>query len=1146
MHQATLPGRTTESTLGVASYSSSVAPFAASVLQSRPGPESSCGLAASQSAISGKYNDDRELSLPDTNQIYSTSGYTSSSSPYPDLTLEEVLHGLAEDISLGTPTATNADSSSFDMRSNNEHRFQHPGRTILSTTGAPLSPSTVVTMQPALDSRPGPVVGCGEGVSQPVQSGKYTECADSILPDDLIPSSLRIYYQNVRGLRTKIESFFLAVTELDYDVIVLTETWLDHRILSAQLFGSHYSVFRTDRSALNSNKSRGGGVLIAVSSQFNCCSDPTPVNDQLEQLWVRILLPDRNVSIGVFYLPPDMKNDADVIRCHIESIAAVHNNLSENDLILQFGDYNQSDIYWAAEADNRLSIDLDRSRMCPASSALLDGFCFHGLSQVNTLTNTTNRTLDLVLVCDTVLPNFTLLAAAEALTTLDDHHPAIELIVMCPLPVTYEMSHDYTGFNFQKANFESLNVALMSVDWNHLDSIPDINEAVDFFTNSVLQAVTNNVPPRRPPSKPPWSNGQLRLLRRRRSAALRCYCNNRSQQTKLAFNEASREYRNYNALLYARYKRRTEQNLRTNPKQFWSFINSKRKENGLPTSMYLDEQSADCASDKCELFAAQFQRAFNNFVAAPSQVHVALDDTTRDVFSYEMFKISEQEVASAITKLKLSYTPGPDGIPPALLKRCSALLIPLVKLFNRSLGCRVFPRSWKMSFLFPIHKKGDKRSVSNYRGITSLCVCSKVFEIIINDSLFNSCKQYISSDQHGFFPKRSVTTNLVEFSTQCIRAIDAGKQVDAVYLDLKAAFDRVDHGILLQKLRKCGVSDSFIDWFESYLTNRSLCVKIGSNESSSFTNLSGVPQGSNLGPLLFSLFINDASLVLPPGTRLFYADDTKVYMIVDSLDDCHHLQRLLNDFEAWCSRNCMTLSIEKCQVISFNRKRNPIHFQYTLSGTAIERVQRVRDLGVWLDEEFTFNYHFNDIVSRANKQLGFVLKVTEGFSDPLCLRSLYCALVRSILEFAAIVWCPFHASWITRIESVQRKFLRHALRNLPWRDPSNLPPYEDRCRLLGIDTLENRRCVSQAAFVAKLLQGDIDSPSLLADVSIYAPERNLRRRNFVSLGSRNTLYGQHDPTRYMATKFNEIYHLFDFNITMTTLRNRFAEYFRHS
>lgn len=117
--------------------------------------------------------------------------------------------------------------------------------------------------------------------------------------------------------------------------------------------------------------------------------------------------------------------------------------------------------------------------------------------------------------------------------------------------------------------------------------------------------------------------------------------------------------------------------------------------------------------------------------------------------------------------------------------------------------------------------------------------------------------------------------------------------------------------------------------------------------------------------------------------------------------------------------------------------------------------------------------------------------------------------MRPILEFAAIVWCPFQNYWISRIESVQRKFVRHALKNLPWRDPENLPPYHERYRLLGIDTLEDRRHVAQTMFVAKVLRNEIDLPSLLADVNIYAPERTLCRRQFISLGSSKLQYWSH-------------------------------------
>lgn len=438
--------------------------------------------------------------------------------------------------------------------------------------------------------------------------------------------------------------------------------------------------------------------------------------------------------------------------------------------------------------------------------------------------------------------------------------------------------------------------------------------------------------------------------------------------------------------------------------------------------------------------------------------------------------------------------------------------------------------------MFPIFKKGDRRNVENYREITSLCACSKNFEIIVNDALFASFRNYISVDQHGFYPKRSVSTSLAPFISSCIRVMDAGSQIDAVYTDLKAAFDRVDHNILLGKLDKLGVSDGFICWFKSYLSNRRLSVKIGSDQSNYFTNTSGVPQGSNLGPLLFSIFINDIGLLLPAGCRSFYADDVKIYVIVRCPDDCLRLQHLINIFEDWCSRNFLTLSVNKCHTITFHRKLKPISFEYTIKQQPLQHVDTVRDLGITLDSSLTFKQHYTDIIAKANRQLGFMFKISDEFRDPACLKALYCSLVRSTLEFGLVVWCPYQSVWIARIESIQRKFVRYALRHLPWNDPLNLPPYEDRCRLLGLDTLEQRRAVGQAVFAAKVLLGEIDCPGILAELHIYAPGRTLRSRNFLDLGPRNSNYGQHDPLRFMSSRFNQYYASFDFNRTAEVFR----------
>ena len=165
------------------------------------------------------------------------------------------------------------------------------------------------------------------------------------------------------------------------------------------------------------------------------------------------------------------------------------------------------------------------------------------------------------------------------------------------------------------------------------------------------------------------------------------------------------------------------------------------------------------------------------------------------------------------------------------------------------------------------------------------------------------------------------------------------------------------------------------------------------------------------------------------------------------------MQKLLDLFVGWCRKNWLFLIVSKCRVITFHRKLNPIIFDYHINDQKLERVDHINDLGVLLDSKLSINLHRSNIIAKATRQLGFISKIAD-FNDPYCLKALYCSLVRPILEYASMVWCPNQLVWTIRIQRVQKRCIRFALRNLPWRDPINLPPYPDRCRLLRLDTLD--------------------------------------------------------------------------------------------
>ncbi|XP_052561952.1 uncharacterized protein LOC128092347 [Culex pipiens pallens] len=155
-------------------------------------------------------------------------------------------------------------------------------------------------------------------------------------------------------------------------------------------------------------------------------------------------------------------------------------------------------------------------------------------------------------------------------------------------------------------------------------------------------------------------------------------------------------------------------------------------------------------------------------------------------------------------RLKSSNSCGPDGIPAVVLKKsCDALAEPLAQLFNTSLSTGFFPCFWKKSFVFPVHKKGPKRDVRNYRGIAALC-----------------------AEQHGFMAKRFTSSNLVTYSSFILRTMQERKQIDAIYTDLSAAFDKLNHRIAVAKLERLGFSGSLLEWLRSYLTGREVSVKV--------------------------------------------------------------------------------------------------------------------------------------------------------------------------------------------------------------------------------------------------------------------------------------------------------------------------------
>ena len=1159
-----LPRRTVESLLEASENPAPVPPTAATAHRSRLGPAGGGGLEVFHLACRGKYFDEPRFPLRDIlshTQVDCIASETTEISSLPNIPLRgyEAFH-IGDRISGDSAYLAAQTHQTQRLPENRLDHAAHPslGRNTSGILEAPDPLTTVEPLQPAFISRPGPVCGSGDGVFQTASSGKYdpiniNSSADSFpasslsldRPDRTPASHILAYYQNVGGMNSCTDDYLLSCSDECYDIIALTETWLNEGTLSTQVIGTNYNVFRTDRSPANSRKSIGGGVLLAVHRRFDSCLVDNISGKCVEQVWVQIRLARFSLYFCVVYLPPDRTRDMTLIDAHTNSLRDIAANALPTDEFVIVGDYNFSSLKWRSCSDGFLFPDPGMSSFHDGINSMLDCYSVNLLRQINPIVNENNRILDLCFVSNTdYAPK--ILVPPHPLVKNVRHHPPLHLTLEAVRSSTDDSACDVVSYNFKKADYRSIMDFLTNINWTETLDNENVNLAAQTFSNILNYAIDRHVP-KRMHSKTkfqPWQTSELRRLKTSKRAALKRYARHGGYVLRQKYAQISRIYKRTVKRNHADYLRNVQRRLKSDPRSFWKHVNDQRKESGLPSTMRYGQRTASCIQDVCQLFARKFASVFSSEDLTQSQIFLAANNVPPSNQSLNHIDVSDSAILTAIAKMKSSSSAGPDGIPAILIKECRAVLLaPLRQLFRLSLATGVFPSLWKSSYMFPVYKKGDKKLVDNYRGITSICTVAKLFERVILEPVFNHSKTYIAMTQHGFMPQRSTATNLLSFTSYVTDAMSKGLQTDAIYTDLSAAFDKINHAITIAKLERLGFGNAVLNWFRSYLSNRCLTVKIGDSTSHEFSASSGIPQGSHLGPLIFLLYFNDVNFSIK-GPRLSFADDLKIFIEIRNQADACFLQRQLTTFAEWCTVNRMSLNPDKCSVVTFTRKQTPFRFNYQLAGKVLNRVGCVKDLGVYLDEQLTFKQHLSYIVTKASRCLGFIMRIAKSFTDIYCLKSLYCSLVRSTLEYCSVIWNPHYLNGVHRIETIQRRFVRFALRLLPWNNPQQLPSYDNRRLLIGLDSLQVRRNLARAMLVSDILNSNIDCPALLSALNIHVQSRALRNNVFFRTPLRRTNYGAHGAIIGLQRTFNRLSPGFDFHLSRTKIKNNFLSILR--
>lgn len=930
-------------------------------------------------------------------------------------------------------------------------------------------------------------------------------------------STINVYYQNVRGLRTKLKHLTTGIPTNNADIYALTETWLNEDIYDSELGFNKFNVFRTDRSKDTSNCEMGGGVLIAVNKSIQSSQVHTKVNN-IESVYVNVKVKCYHFIVGLVYLPP--RSTTQTISNYLEELDEVQAKYPQLDILL-CGDYNLRNLIWQSDG----SLDL-KTKHSEQSAILYSNLCFyHNFKQLSSVLNSKQVQLDLV------FSNIEKVNVSHSIDPLpiniDIQHPPLDICITVPSSNRKRIlkSKDTNVFCYKNGEYSKIADSLNLIDWNHdLHNCATLDDALCKFYSILNESIEKYIPVKkiRDLRFPIWASKELKNLIFEKKVAHKMYKSTGQFHFKTKFKQLRTKCKDLSDKNYKHYVHEQEKECKQNPRKFWSFVNNKKQTLGLPLVLQLNSSSSSDGDTIVNMFAENFSENYSSELIVPQKFEYNHSLIT----PISNITIPEHEILKALNKLKLDSSPGPDNVPPIVLKKCShALVKPLHILFNWSLTKGVYPMLWKSSYIIPIHKNGVKTDVKNYRPISKMSSIPKVFEHLLYKELSPMLSSLLVNEQHGFVTKKSTTTNLLSFSQQVTEALGDEAQFDCIVTDYSKAFDKVNLNLLIEKLRAFGISDPLLSWFLNYLTIRKQIVKYKSTYnhevyySKPFDVLSGCPQGGHMSGLLFNLFINDISNFLNVQFWLF-ADDKKIGQKITNVTNCEQLQNDLNVLFQWCETNRMDLNINKCKVITFHRNKNPIYYPYHINNSPLTREYQIKDLGVTMTSQLDFKPHYEIVKNKAMKSLGFINRNSQEFQLPDTYKTLYCTYVRPKIEYAATIWSPYYQNNIKTIESVQRKFLRSLA--FKQHKPVQNHDYTDILKHNNMVTLEDRRKIQDMVLLLKLLNYNINLPEILEKIDIKArvrPTRNIN--NFLSIKTQSKNYLFNSPLHRMVHLMNQ-------------------------
>ena len=798
------------------------------------------------------------------------------------------------------------------------------------------------------------------------------------------------------------------------DVLAVSETWLNQNTPTdcANIIG--YDFLRRDKPK-DLIGAQGVGLYIKHGISYTQRSDLEL--DGLMCTGVQINLQNRKpLNIVVLYRHPHSPVSFYKLA---EELFTMLDSKSSTSIIT--GDFN-------------INYNILHERNSPARK-LDDIAAAHGFKQTiklpTRITETTTTCIDLTF---TNAPNFT---AGVAIVSVADH--LLNYINIGRRPT--QSNHRYImSRNFRKLDTDKLLEDLKQIPWNVTECFNSVNDAWHAWKCLYTDVINTHAPLRKfraPKSaKIPWYDEKIDKMKKLRDQFHRRatignlaidwlrYRQTRNKVTELV-RKAKKEY--YSSMI---------ENNRGDSKSTWKILKDllpKRSDGGITS---LEENGSIITDFKeiCNVFNNYFIDISTKLAASIKNVKTLpleyLGNFLPNVTTVFKFKnVTENEVLKMLKSIPNGKATGVDNLQVRILKiSAPAIAKSLAYIINLSLSSGEFPKDWKSARISPIFKKGSKTEPGNYRPVSVLPVVSKFIERVVHQQLYHYLdkNKLLCTHQSGFRKKHSCQTSLHRLNEKLYSELESGKMVGLVALDLKKAFDTVNHSVLLDKMSYYGVQDKELKWFQTYLTDRLQLCTMFNNRSEAQQIKCGVPQGSILGPLMFILYVNDMPTCFTKCDVNIYADDTAFYYAANDLSTIKNvLKSELKSVFEWLCANKLSLHIGKTNSLLICSQQKRRHLTNTnlsldLDGDDIEQVSSLKYLGVIIDENLKYKEYMDALIGKLNRSIGIVRRASR-YVDQITRVTLYNTLVLPHIDYCSTVWgksiCKKDLSRLQRIQN---------------------------------------------------------------------------------------------------------------------------------